>query len=142
MLRPTVLVWVAGDSTTREEPEQLAALGAPGLWNRRSTDAINGWARPALLLRRLTREEASISGHRDGTGGLLALLAAVAVCCGLPLLLGAGLALSAVGLAVGSGAIIAGAALAVWGWRRRQHAERACVVDNPDERINANAHDR
>jgi len=63
-----------------------------------------------------------MSNDREPTAGFLGLLGVgMAVCCGLPILLGAGVAVGAAGLALGSGAVIAaGAALAVWGWRRRQ----------------------
>jgi hypothetical protein len=66
-----------------------------------------------------------MSDNRESTGGLLGLLGVgMAVCCGLPLLLGAGIAISAAGLALGSGLVAAlGVAAAVWGWRRRQSAE-------------------
>jgi len=46
------------------------------------------------------------------------------VCCGLPVLLGAGFAIGAAGLALGSGLVVAaGIALVLWGWRRRQTAQ-------------------
>ncbi len=43
MLPPTVVVWIAGDDTTPEERAQLAALGVPGLWIGRGSDAVEGW---------------------------------------------------------------------------------------------------
>lgn len=59
--------------------------------------------------------------NRGSTRGFLGLLGVgIAVCCGLPLLLGAGIAIGAAGLAVGSGIIVTlGVAAAVWGLRRR-----------------------
>lgn len=59
--------------------------------------------------------------NRESTRGFLGLLGVgMAVCCGLPLLLGAGIAIGAAGLALGSGLIVAlGAVAAIWGWRRR-----------------------
>jgi len=67
------------------------------------------------------RRELSTSEGRRSAQGLLGLLvASMALCCGLPFLLGAGIALGVAGLALGSGAVvIVAAALAVWGWRRR-----------------------
>ena len=55
-------------------------------------------------------------------GGLVGLLGvSMAVCCGLPVLLGAGIAVGAAGLALGSGLVVAaGAVLGVWGWRRHR----------------------
>lgn len=51
--------------------------------------------------------------------GLLAV--GMIACCGLPLLLGAGVAVGFSGLALGSGLVVAaGVALGVWGWHRRQ----------------------
>ncbi|MGH3850312.1 MAG: hypothetical protein ACRDRT_11505 [Pseudonocardiaceae bacterium] len=44
MLPPSLLVWVAGETTTPEERRQLAALGAPGLWIGPRADAIEGWS--------------------------------------------------------------------------------------------------
>ncbi len=63
-----------------------------------------------------------MSDSRESPGGLLGLLGVgMAVCCGLPLLLGAGVAIGVAGLALGSAAIAAaGILLGVWGWRRRQ----------------------
>jgi len=62
--------------------------------------------------------------RRPPTGGLLGLLAGgMAICCGLPVLLGAGIAVGVVGVAIGSAAVVvAGAALGLWGWRRRRAA--------------------
>lgn len=74
----------------------------------------------------------SDNGSRsDGFVGVLAL--GMIACCGLPLLLGAGIAISAAGLAFGSLAVLAaGIALAVWGWRRRQNSEHCDVpADEP-----------
>jgi len=70
-------------------------------------------------------------------GGLVGLFGvSMAVCCGIPLLLGAGIAVGAAGLALGSGLVVAaGAVLGVWGWRRRRGA-RDCEVPHSgtDER--------
>ena len=70
-------------------------------------------------------------------GGLVGLLGvSMAVCCGFPVLLGAGIAVGAAGLALGSCLVVAaGAALGVWGWRRRRGA-RDCEILNSgaDER--------
>lgn len=69
--------------------------------------------------------------NRESTGGMLGLLGAgMVVCCGLPLLLGAGIAVSAAGLAAGSSIlVVAGIALGVWAWRRRRHANRCDIAD-------------
>jgi len=66
-----------------------------------------------------------MSEKRESTRGLFSLLGVgIAVCCGLPVLLGAGIALGAAGLALGSSLVIAaGIALAIWGWRRHQTAQ-------------------
>lgn len=63
-----------------------------------------------------------MADNRESTGGFFGLLGVgMVVCCGLPVLLGTGIAVGAAGIAAGSGIIIAaGVALAVWGWRRRQ----------------------
>lgn len=70
-------------------------------------------------------------------GGLVGLLGvSMAVCCGLPVLLGAGIAVGVAGLALGSGLVVAaGAVLGVWGWRRHRGA-RDCEVPHSgaDER--------
>lgn len=70
-------------------------------------------------------------------GGLVGLLGvSITVCCGLPVLLGAGIAVGAAGLALGSSLVVAaGAALGVWGWRRHRGA-RDCEVPHSraDER--------
>lgn len=75
-----------------------------------------------------------MSENREPSGGYLGLLGVgMVVCCGLPLLLGAGIAVSAAGIALGSGLIVAlGAAAAVWGWRRRQNADHCDVPAAPD----------
>lgn len=72
-----------------------------------------------------------MSTDRESTAGLLGLLGAgIALCCGLPLLLGAGVAVGVAGLALGSGLVIAaGVALAVWGWRRRRQHRCASAAD-------------
>lgn len=73
--------------------------------------------------------------NREPTRGMLGLLGAgMVVCCGIPLLLGAGIAVSAAGLAVGSGILVVpGLALGVWAWRRHRHAQR-CEMADPDPR--------
>jgi hypothetical protein len=49
----------------------------------------------------------------------------MAACCGIPLLLGTGIAVGAIGIVLGSGALVAvGAALAFWSRRRRRVASR------------------
>ena len=60
-------------------------------------------------------------------GGLVGLFGvSMAVCCGLPVLLGAGIAVGAAGVALGSGlVVIAGVVLGVWGWRRHRAAGTA-----------------
>jgi len=66
-----------------------------------------------------------VSDDRESTGGLFGLLGVgMVACCGLPVLLGAGFAIGAAGLALGSGLVVAaGIALVLWGWRRRQTAQ-------------------
>lgn len=66
-----------------------------------------------------------MSDSRESNGGLLGLLGVgMAVCCGLPVLLGTGIAIGAAGLALGSGLVVAaGITVGVWGWRRRQAAQ-------------------
>jgi hypothetical protein len=73
-----------------------------------------------------------MSDNRESNGGLLGLLGVgMVVCCGLPLLLGAGIAIGAAGLALGSSLIAAaGITLGVWGWRRRQVAQN-CPLPKP-----------
>ena len=63
-----------------------------------------------------------VSEDREPGARLLGLLGVgMAVCCGPPLLLGAGVAVGAAGVALGSGVTIAVAVILVtWGWRRRQ----------------------
>lgn len=65
--------------------------------------------------------ESSTSENSRSAGSLFGLLvASMALCCGLPFLAGAGIVLGVAGLALGSGvAVIAAAAFALWGWRRR-----------------------
>lgn len=68
-------------------------------------------------------------------GGLVGLLGVgMAVCCALPVLLGAGIALSTAGLVLGSGVVVAaGVALGFWGWRRRRSA-RECQPTPSEQR--------
>jgi hypothetical protein len=72
-----------------------------------------------------------MSNNREPSGGLLGLLGVgMVVCCGLPLLLGAGIAMSAAGLAMGSGLVVAlGVVAAAWAWRGRQRTEHCDVPD-------------
>ena len=44
MLPPSLLVWVAGETTTPEEHERLSSLGVPGVWIGSGTDSVEGWA--------------------------------------------------------------------------------------------------
>ena len=43
MLPPSLLVWVAGDTTTSEEQEQLSSLTTAGVWIGQCADAVDGW---------------------------------------------------------------------------------------------------
>ncbi len=63
-----------------------------------------------------------MGNERDSTAGLVGLLGlGVAVCCGLPVLLGAAVTVGVVGLAIGSAVLVAaGASLGLWGWCRRR----------------------
>lgn len=72
-----------------------------------------------------------MSDSRESNGGLLGLLGVgMVVCCGLPLLLGTGIAIGAAGLALGSGLVVAaGITVGVWGWRRRAAAN--CDLPEP-----------
>lgn len=71
--------------------------------------------------------------ERDSSSGVLGLAAvAIGLCCGLPILLAAGVALGAAGLVIGSSAVIAVAfVLALWGWRRS--LQRSCPQGDPSE---------
>lgn len=82
-----------------------------------------------------------MSTDREPSGGMFGVLAAgIGLCCGLPLLLGAGIAIGATGYVVGSGLLIAaGVAVAVWAWHRRQRA--ACHPD-VEQRPDAHEHDQ
>lgn len=84
-----------------------------------------------------------MSDSRGSTGGLVGLLgAAMAVCCALPVLLGAGIAVGAAGLALGSGVVVAaGIALGFWGWRRRRSA-RQCQPTPPKQEQASHPHSR
>lgn len=74
-----------------------------------------------------------MSDSRESNGGLLGLLGVgMVVCCGLPVLLGTGIAIGAAGLALGSGVVVAaGITVAVWGWRRR-HSAQNCDLPERD----------
>lgn len=69
---------------------------------------------------------------REANGGLLGLLGVgMVVCCGLPLVLGTGIAIGAAGLALGSCLIVAaGITIGVWGGRRHQTAPN-CDLPEP-----------
>ncbi len=57
----------------------------------------------------------------ERSGGLVGLAVGMAVCCGLPILLGAGIAIGTVGLWAGSALLVAaGVGLAGWGLGRRR----------------------
>ncbi len=74
-----------------------------------------------------------MSTNRESRGGLLGLLLRMVDCCGLPVLLGAGIAIGAAGIAAGSSLLlVAGAALGAWGWRRH----RATGCDGTAEPFN------
>lgn len=45
MLSPSLLVWVAGETTTQRESEQLSSFGVPGVWIGSVAEAVDGWAR-------------------------------------------------------------------------------------------------
>lgn len=80
-----------------------------------------------------------MSENRDTPGGLLGLLGVgMVVCCGLPILLAGGIAIGAAGFALGSGFLVAaGAALAIWGWRRRHNAHCDTPTDAGSDRVEA-----
>lgn len=91
-----------------------------------------------------------MSTNRESTGGLLGLLGlGMVVRCGLPVLLGAGIAIGAAGIVAGSSLLlVAGAARGASGWRRRQAtrsdgtAEPANqTADTPASRPASMAHD-
>lgn len=44
-LLPSLLVWVAGESTTPQERKQLASFNVPGVWIGSEAEAADGWAR-------------------------------------------------------------------------------------------------
>lgn len=73
-----------------------------------------------------------MADSRESKGGLLGLLGGgMVVCCGLPVLLGTGIAIGAAGLALGSGlVVVASIIVGVWGWRRRQAAQN-CDLPEP-----------
>ncbi len=45
MLPPALLVWVAGETTTPQEREQLSSFNVPGVWIGSEAEAANGWVR-------------------------------------------------------------------------------------------------
>lgn len=76
------------------------------------------------MLRGLTTPGSPIVSSSESPGSGVLAAAAVGLCCGLPLLLGAGVGLATLGLIVGSVtlaavAAVAGGALVAWWWRRR-----------------------
>ncbi len=76
-----------------------------------------------------TTKDESLMPNDSRYGWLVGVLGvSMVVCCGLPVLLGAGIAVGAAGLALGSGlVVVAGALLGVWGWRRHR-AARDCEL--------------
>ena len=82
-----------------------------------------------------------MTDKRESTRGMFGLLGVgIAVCCGLPVLLGAGIAIGAAGLALGSSLVIAaGIAITVWAWRRHQAAQH-CRRPQPPRQVNAAPH--
>ena len=44
MLPPSLLLWVAGETTTQRESEQLSSFGVPGVWIGSEAEAGTGWA--------------------------------------------------------------------------------------------------
>jgi Flp pilus assembly protein TadB len=73
-----------------------------------------------------------VGDDQESSAGLLGVaVAAVGVCCGLPLLLGAGVAVGAISAVLGSAVVVAaGSAAAVWGWRRHRRRAAACPADS------------
>ena len=51
ILPPSLLVWVAGENTTRRESEQLSSFNVPGVWIGSWSQQPDGWARiePAVF---------------------------------------------------------------------------------------------
>jgi hypothetical protein len=44
MLPASLLVWVAGETTTQRESEQLSSFNVPGVWIGSEAEAVDGWA--------------------------------------------------------------------------------------------------
>lgn len=82
-----------------------------------------------------------MTDKRESTRGMFGLLGVgIAVCCGLPVLLGTGIVIGATGLALGSSFVIgAGIAIGVWGWRRHRTAQQ-CRRPAPAHRVDASPH--
>lgn len=74
-----------------------------------------------------------MASEQDPSGGFLAGAAVlVGLCCGLPLLLGSGIAIGVAGVTLGGGLLVAvGAAVGVWAWHRRRR-RAACESDTGD----------
>lgn len=75
-----------------------------------------------------------MAGDREPSGALAGLAAVgLAVCCGLPVVLGTGVAIGAAGVVLRSTLVIViGAGLAVWGWRRHQQRRGLkCLAEPP-----------
>ena len=45
MLPASLLVWVAGETTTPQESEQLSSFNVPGVWIGSEAEAADGWSR-------------------------------------------------------------------------------------------------
>lgn len=76
-----------------------------------------------------------MSPNEESSGGLWGIVgvaAAMAICCaGFPLVVGAGIAVGALGLAVGSVVVLAaGAGLVLWAWWRHRATNR-CAPSAP-----------
>lgn len=80
----------------------------------------------------------SPSGRSESPLGLAALAAVgLGACCGVPLLLAAGVTVTVAGLGIGSWVVIVvglGVAVSVAVWNRRRYQDRECV---PKESVDA-----
>lgn len=71
-------------------------------------------------------------------GSLAAAGVVIACCAGLPLLLGAGITLGAIGIAAGTALLIAaGLTLGLWAWRHRSNRDRSGAprTHDPEDRL-------